>query len=261
MKMGDDNLLSSTTNDDISAKAIIDHDHAHTKTTTTSVNVGVDAAAAAAAAAAFCYSECCGYLKLKEVEDNDNKDDSCCWLCLGLWQEGQTKLSTSSSSSSSRLQKALEDACQPYGGIGKKKNIKNEFCKKPNHIPTVSLSGDLYLRYRYLEQFSSSPQQRPLLFSAYLQDFKQHLHTQINFIINDSEDDNDVGHKSSSSSSSSSNNNTDDQQDDEEHRKVLEEEEQGSLSIHLLCSPPKNHPMNNALQRELLNNNINIITL
>ena len=254
MKMEDDNLLSSTTNDDVSAKAIIDHAHAHTTTTTAAVNVGV---------AAFCCSKCRGYLKLKEdVEDNDNDDDDddsccccccCCWLCLGLWQEDETKSSTSTLSSSSRLRKALEDACQPYGGIGKKNSTtKNKFCIKPNHIPTVSLSGDLYLRYRYLEQFSSSPQRRPLPFSTYLQDLKQHLHTQINFIIsNDNEDDNNVDHKSSSSSS----NTDDDQQDDEEHRKVLEEEEQGSLSIHLLCLPPKNHPMNNALQRELLNNN------
>ena len=123
--MEDDNLLSSTTNDDVSAKAIIDHDHAHTTTTTAAVNVGV---------AAFCCSKCRGYLKLKEdVEDNgnDGDDSCCCWLCLGLWQEDETKSSTSTLSSSSRLRKALEDACQPYGGIGKENSTtKNKFCKK-----------------------------------------------------------------------------------------------------------------------------------
>jgi hypothetical protein len=217
--MEDDDPSSSTTNDDT--------------TTTTAADVQV--------VGAFCCSKCRGYLHMSEEAEEDNSnndDDSCCWLCLGLWQEDVTKLSSSltTSSSSSRLRKALEDACRPYGGIDKK---INKFCKKPNHIPTVSLSGDLHLRYRYLEQ-SSSPR-RPLLFSTYLQDLKQHLHTQIKYIIYDNGNGNDNGN--------------DDQQDDKDHRKVLEEEEQGSLSIHLLCLPPKNHPMNIALQKELLNNN------
>lgn len=163
-----------------------------------------------------------------------SKDDTpmVCVVCMGLWQDhGMVG-----------LQKAIEDACGPYGGIG-----TNRFATRPYHAPTLSIAGDIMIRYlwfaskndhkRHMVSYDDRPvttstttnvKKKPAKpFSVYSHDLKQHLHTVIRKIVgpNDStkgewiHDDCEGG------------NNTRDA--------AVEEEEQGYLSLHVLCIPPK----------------------
>jgi hypothetical protein len=67
----------------------------------------------------------------------DTQDTPCCALCLGLWQASFSK----------QLQEALEKVCEPYGGIG-----KNQISRMENAAPTVSVAGDVMLRYHSLKE-------------------------------------------------------------------------------------------------------------
>lgn len=192
-----------------------------------------------------CCSKCRSYFKTsdrKEDESNHkNNVRSHCWLCLGLWQEGteNDNANNNSETTTSCLQKALEDCCGPYGGIGG--NSPNRFSQQLNQSHTVSLSGDLCLRYRWLAS-SSTSSVKPVPFSTYLQDLKQHIHGRIERII-----------QKGGCSDSGIIETEKSQQWAKYHWQIFEEEEQGSLSIHILCLPPKNHPMNNALNHYMNN--------
>ena len=182
-------------------------------------------------AACHCCRSCSSYLKLRN--ENSIKSSSC-WLCLGLWQdkdENDKADNNQDVSTVSNLRRALETCCESYGGIS-----SNRFSSQTNQSHTVSLSGDLSLRYRWLASFSPSS----VPFSNYLQDLKQHIHARIEAIIEGG--NNTEGYLEEKN-----------QQWLKDHRRVFEEEEQGSLSIHLLCLPPKDHPMNSALLRFMNN--------
>jgi tRNA U54 and U55 pseudouridine synthase Pus10 len=189
------------------------------------------------AAVRHCCSKCRDYLKTSETkQDNTNgnaRESFRCWLCLGLWQEEGENGITVPTTTTSCLGKALEECCSPYGGIGR--NSPNRFSQLANQCHTVSLSGDLCLRYRWLTSISPSSS-TPLPFSVYLQDLKQHLYARIESIIQKDSHANGGEKKKEENS-----------QWVQDHQYVFEKEEQGSLSIHLLCLPPKDHPLNLAL--------------
>ena len=191
------------------------------------------------AAVSHCCSKCRSYFQPSEIKDDTIKengiDSSYCWLCLGLWQEEveHDRLTTDQDKSTIlSLRRALEDCCGPYGGIGR--SSPNRFSQLVNQSHTVSLSGDLCLRYRWLASVSP-PSVNPLPFSVYLQDLKQHLYGRIEYIIQKGNEIDEDKQKEEN------------HQWLDDHRQIFEKEEQGSLSIHLLCLPPKDHPMNLAL--------------
>ena len=196
-----------------------------------------------------CCSKCRDYLKTGELEKDNTKGNDResfrCWLCLGLWQkegDNQTTVTTTTTTTSS-LGKALEECCSTYGGIGR--NSPNRFSRLANQSHTVSLSGDLCLRYRWLASISTSSS-TPLPFSVYLQDLKQHMYARIESIIHQCSDSNGVEKEEEENSRWA-----------QDHKYVFENEEQGSLSIHLLCLPPKYHPLNLALNNFMSNHNNN----
>lgn len=115
-----------------------------------------------------------------------------CSVCLGLWE-------------ATSLADAIEQACQPYGGIQ-----KNRFCTLTNHTPTLSIAGDVSLRYRERKTSVAKP------YSVFQQDLKQHLHQKLDSILG--------LHSNNPPPPILSN-----------------AEQQGYLSVHVLCVPPKGH--------------------
>lgn len=185
-----------------------------------------------------CCKKCLYYLKPNETKKDETnsevRESFCCWLCLGLWQE-ENETTGLPGTSTSCLRRSLEERCRSYGGIGR--NSRNRFSRLANQSHTVSLSGDLCLRYRWLASFSqTSSSAKPFPFSVYLQELKQHIYGRIDSIIHsDSDADGDKQREEING------------QWIKDHQRVFGMEEQGSLSIHVLCLPPKDHPMNLAL--------------
>ena len=200
------------------------------------------------AALRHCCSKCRDYLKTSELKQNNTngngRESFRCWLCLGLWQkEGENQTTVPTTTTTSCLGKALEECCSPYGGIGR--NSPNRFSRLANQSHTVSLSGDLCLRYKWITSILPSSS-TPLPFSVYLQDLKQHMYARIESIIQQDNVANGVKKEEEENSKWI-----------QDHQHVFENEEQGSLSIHLLCLPPKDHPLNLALNNFMSNHKNN----
>lgn len=104
------------------------------------------------------------------------------------------------------MKEAIEKACEPYGGLQ-----KNRFCTLPNHTPTISIAGDIDLRYRMRQQSTTT---KPL--SMFLHDLKKDLHTKLDNILRDTRT-----------------------RMKDPPAIVSNAEQQGYLSVHVLCIPPK----------------------
>jgi tRNA pseudouridine synthase 10 len=137
----------------------------------------------------------------------DTQDTPCCALCLGLWQASFSK----------QLQEALEKVCEPYGGIG-----KNQISRMENAAPTVSVAGDVMLRYHSLKEKESMP------FTDFLQQLKQHVHQEIDSILFPAQQEAQTSN----------------------YPECVQKEEQGYLSVHVLLTPPRDiaRPMNVKLE-------------
>ena len=144
------------------------------------------------------------------IEPNEDEEVSVCSCCMGLWSL------SSSSSTGSKLYESISKACEPYGGISAE---YNQFSVKTNHVPTLTLSVDVSLRYQYY--VSSTKSSSPYPFNVFIQDLKHHFQQKIHQIIvatNQEHVNREVFQRTSNQ---------------------LEEEEQGYLSLHILCIPPK----------------------
>ncbi len=133
----------------------------------------------------FVCARCQTYLLIEK--STEAKASLVCSICLGLWE-------------TSGLQQAIEQACNPYGGLQ-----KNRFCTLENHTPTLSIAGDIGLRYHKRKEIAAKP------FSVFQQDLKQHLHQTLHSILHSPDPPSILSNS----------------------------EQQGYLSIHVLCVPPK----------------------
>jgi tRNA U54 and U55 pseudouridine synthase Pus10 len=138
-------------------------------------------------------------------KDNTATDTTtpCCALCFGLWEASFSK----------RLQAALENACEPYGGLA-----NNQFSRMENTAPTVSVAGDVMLRYHSMKDNNKESQP----FTDFLQQLKQHVHQETESIL--------FPEQQHEQAQIIANN----------YPECVKKEEQGYLSVHVLLTPPRN---------------------
>jgi tRNA U54 and U55 pseudouridine synthase Pus10 len=168
----------------------------------------------------FVCSKCAKYLQLDNqgLASVDPKEhfQSVCSVCMGLWQHDSGI--TTTTNTIERLKEALEEACEPYGGMT---SHENRFARLPNHCPTASFAGDILLRYQLFANRPTTTTKSVTPFSVYQRDLKQYLYSQLESIIKEARKHCD----------------TTVWLQQEDHS--LAREEQGFLSVHILCVPPK----------------------